>query len=117
MNQCYILYGWKIDVMCALKILETLDEEEYYHWHNTELAPGVYLSYNCPAPGLNFIESDFYITLGPPRVSTYDPDDLFDLLRDRNLLERGWKVCKQVCNLPHDVKMTYPDIFAVTHFY
>lgn len=117
MNRAFIFYGWKIDSKCAFDFLETLDESEFYNWSDTELAPDVFLSHNCPAPGLMLQECDFYITLGRTRILPYDPDDLFDLLRDRRLLEEGWRVCKQFCGLPHDVKMTEPEIFAVTHFY
>ncbi len=117
MNRAYIFYGWKIEPVYALNVLASYDADEMYSWFNTELAPNVYLSHACPANGLSVYQSDFYITLGPTRDQPYDPDDMFDLIRDRKLLQSGWEICKEICHLPHDVKMSHPEIFAVVHFY
>lgn len=117
MNRAYIFYGWKIDARYAFELFESLDEDEMYNWFSTELAPNIFLSHNCPAPGLLLHECDFYITLGPTRLIPHDPDEFYELLRDRELLEEGWRICKNLCCLPRDVRMTQPEITAVTHFF
>lgn len=121
MNRNFLYYGWKIDTTYALEYIYAT-EEDPCDWEESEIVPGVFLRHACPAPGIMFQECDFYIVLSPlcsmpTEARPIDPDELFDVLRDRELLEEGWRVCRNLCCIPHDVRPTPPEIFAITHFY
>ncbi len=116
MNCAYLYFGWKVDAGLALRYLE--DENiDVYNWFCTEIDTNVFLTHTCPASGLNLFDCDFYVVMGKPRFIPYDPDDLFDLLTDRELLDRAWSACRRVCHFPRDVRFTPPEIHAVVHFY
>lgn len=120
MNSKFVYYGWKIDTAAAIDYIHALEDPE--SWTETEIVPEVFLKYACPAPGLMFQDCDFYIVMSPlclrnTDVTPIDPDDLFDVLRDRKLLEEGWRICRNMCCIPHDVRPTPPSIYAVTHFW
>lgn len=116
MNRAYLYYGWKVDANLALRYLED-ENVNAFDWFYIQLDESVFLTHACPAPGLNLFECDFYIVMDEPRRLPYDPDDMFEMLRDRQLLERAWDACKHVCKLPRDVRYTSPEIHAVVHFY
>jgi hypothetical protein len=123
MNSNFVYYGWKIDAQFALDfIYAPSSSEDPEDWEESEIVPGVFLKYACPAPGLMFQDCDFYIVLGdvcrrPTDIKPIDPDDLYELLRDRELLEEGWRICRNLLGLPRDVQTTPPEIYAVTHFW
>ncbi len=119
----FLFYGWKIDYHFALDFIyapsATEDPEE---WEESEIVPGVFLKYVCPTPGLMLQECDFFIVMGdvcrrPTDIIPIDPDDLYELLRDRELLDEGWRICRNLLGLPRDVNPTPPEIYAVTHYY
>lgn len=116
MNRAYLFFGWKIDTGLALRYLEE-EIADQYDWFYSEIDDNVFLTHACPASGLNIFDCEFYVVMGEPRILPYDPDDMFDLLRDRALLDRAWGVCKRVCRFPPDVRFTSPEIHAVVHFY
>lgn len=116
MNRAYIFYGWKVDADLALRFLEE-ETVDLTDWFFTEIDEHVFLTHACPANGLNLFECDFYVIMNLPCGLPIDPDALFDLLRDRNLLERAWRACRRVCNLPSNVSFTPPEVHAVVHFY
>jgi hypothetical protein len=124
----FLFYGWKIDYHFALDYvyapsrIDDEEEEDPEEWQESEIVPGVFLKYVCPTPGLMLQECDFFIVIGdlcrrPTDIFPIDPDDLFDLLRDRELAEEGWRICRNLLGLPHDVRKTPPSMYAVTHYY
>jgi hypothetical protein len=116
MNRAYLFFGWKIDAGLALRYLEE-ENADQYDWFYSEIDDNVFLTHACPASGLNIFDCDFYVVMGEPRNLPYDADDMFDMLRDRALLERAWAACRRVCRFPPDVRFTSPEIHAVVHFY
>lgn len=125
MNSNFVYYGWKVETQYALEYIYALGDNKYEDpetWQETEIVPGVFLKYACPVPGLMFQECNFYIVMSKlcsqsTDTVPIDPDDLFEVLRDRELLEEGWRICKNLCCIPDDASPTPPEIYAITHFW
>lgn len=121
MNSNFVFYGWKIDTTFAFNYIYT-QVEDPETWEETEIIKDVFLKYACPAPGLVFQECDFYIVMSKvcsqqTDVVPIDPDDLFEVLRDRELLEDGSRVYRNLCCCNDVQVILLPSIYAVTHFW